>query len=166
MRMTDLDSKDINIRNSNGEKYHLTNLIKEIVKNHLRWSDFSDYVDKARGTLLKHGSCITKYCRGKLHDINLSNIILQPGLSNIQDGYIIEKNKITYSEYKDNIKDFKENWRKEGRIKQNTEVMEKAFTKAQKDGNGFLFMYEFWTNEIKDGEQHKICKKYKTNIWL
>lgn len=95
---SDIDTKDLQMRAKNPSSIPVTYLLRLAVNHHLAVTKFSRFIDDVRSYMIAFGSAMVKVAGGKLHMVDLRNIIRAPHIQDVQLGGLVEKLTWTYDE--------------------------------------------------------------------
>lgn len=152
-RNTDVDTKDINLRSTNGNAIPLVALIKMAVQSHLRKTNFGTFINKVRRNILKDGTCLVKMVDGAPEVVDLLNVVRPPHGSPIQDTGCAERVFMTYDEVMSYREEYSEHWAE----------IQSLWERLQKEGLSEFTIYEHWCIDEFDGKYQKGCIKYLDN---
>jgi len=147
-RNTDIDTKDINLRNLSGKYIQYTTILKYALKAYLRDSKFGKKLNNFRLDLIREGHLIVKDVDGEVEKVNLLNIIVPPHAKSLQDTGLIEA---TYPTWED-MQEFKdtEDW----------EEIEELWEVMKKNGEVYFTVYEYWViDEFENEKGEKVIDK-------
>ncbi len=155
-RNTDIDTKDVNLKNTNNRAIPIVGMLAGAVRSHLIQTGFGEFINEVRQVGLSDGSCLVKYVNGKLEQVDLLNVVKEPFLNDLQEGSVAERMFWTW----DDILAMKEE------IPAGTwGLLEQLHEKKEEKGDSTYIGYEFWTRGMfksKNGEEKygKGCIKY------
>jgi len=151
-RNVDLDTKDINVWNENGEAVLLTDLLKMGLKTYLKKKGYNQIINDLKGDILANANVVAKKVKGKpVYSVNLLNLVIPSYARDIQSTGCAEK--LAY------------NWEQ---IKQMKDELDSVWDKVELLRNKMILLgidnfviYEWWTWITgKDGKTHKGCRRY------
>jgi hypothetical protein len=143
---SDLDLKNLNIRNQNGVKAKLAGLLKMLFISHLEREQFGEKIDEIMAQMCWFGSSIVKRHNGTVDIIDFRNYITEANQPDPQLRKHLLRNKYSY----DRVMSYKKEWKNFDKVMDLWERMQKA-------GKTTFDIIEFWTFN-KEGK--KVCKKY------
>lgn len=154
-RNTDIDTKDINLKNTNNRAIPIVGMLGGAVRSHLIRTGFGDFVNELRQVGLADGSCLVKMVNGKLEIVDLLNVVKEPYLNDLQEGSVAERMFWTW----DDLLAMKED------IPASTWAMIEQLKESKEKNNDSTFVgYEFWTRGMfQNGGKEKFgkgCVKY------
>lgn len=150
---SNIDTKDMNMRSTNGQGIPLIGLVRTAVHSHLNRTGFGRFLEDLRSDVCAFGCGMVKIVDGQLKMVDLRNIIRPAHIENLQDSGLAERQYFTYEQ----MLAMKKNWSKEA-----WKEVENVWTELKKQGRYDFTCYEFWTVDEyeKDGKVHKLCKLY------
>ena len=147
-RSTDIDTKDINIRSTNGKHIEIVALLKGALKAYLKDSKFAQKLNDFRRDLIREGHLIVKDVEGEVKKVNLLNVIIPPHVASLQDSGLIEATYLTWEEmqvFKDSPK-----WKE----------IKEVWKEMQAQGEVYFTVYEHWKiDEFEDEKGKKVEDK-------
>lgn len=147
-RNTDIDTKDINLRNLTGKFVQYVSILKYSLRHYLKDSKFGKKLNDFRLSLVREGHLIVKDVGGDVERVNLLNIIIPPFAKSIQDTGLIEATYLSYEkmlEYKET-----KHWK----------TIEELWKTMQKQGDVEFTVYEYWkVDEFEDEKGNKVTDK-------
>lgn len=149
-RNTDIDTKDINMKSTNGGSVDLVALVRMGVKAWLKNIKFGTKINEFRRELIDMGHLLVKVVYGEPKIVNLLNVIIPPHVDSVQESGLVEATYLTWDDMKKYKNDFKKNW----------SDIEELYEKMKKGGEVYFTVYEHWTIDKFDGEIQKGCIKY------
>lgn len=155
-RNTDIDTKDVNLKNGNNRAIPIVGMLGGAVRSHLIRTGFGEFINEVRQVGLSDGSCLVKYVNGKLEQVDLLNVVKEPYLNDLQEGSVAERMFWTW----DDILAMKEEIPAE-----TWGMLEQLHEKKEEQNDSTYIGYEMWTrgmfkNPQGDEKYGKGCIKY------
>lgn len=154
-RNTDIDTKDVNLKNTNNRAIPVVGMLAGAVRSHLIQTGFGEFINEVRQVGLSDGSCLVKYVNGKLEQVDLLNVVKEPYLNDLQEGSVAERMFWTW----DDILLMKEEIAPE-----TWGLLEQLHESKEAKNDSTYIGYEFWTRGMfKNGKEEKWgkgCIKY------
>lgn len=153
---SDIDTKDLQIRAANANSVPVAYILRMAVNHHLRVTGFGKFIDDVRHDMIAFGSAVVKIVNGRLHLVDLRNIVRAPHISDIQQGGLAERIFLTI----DDVLAMELNKSQRAEVNRLWEAMEKV-------GETLFTAYEFWTfdeftvSETNEGKTEQLEKYTK-----
>jgi len=148
---TDIDTKDINLRSTNGFAIPVVSILKLAVAQYLRKIKFGTFLNDLR-YFIKDGTLVVKIVDGELKFVKNENIVIPPWSDGIQTTGLAEKCYYSWEECLANKERWGEAWH----------YVEELYSRRD-EGMTEIPIYEYWheADNFPDKEGwHKGCTKY------
>jgi hypothetical protein len=147
---SDIDLKDLNLRSLNGKGLKVLFILKMAVHSHLSRTYFGKYVDKVMADMVWFGTSLTKRVDGSVETVDLRNYTTE---STVKDPQARSHAEMCFYSW-DQVQSHKEDWKKVW------DQIENQWEKMKKENVSRFKIVEFWTFDVVDSKEHKVCKKY------
>jgi hypothetical protein len=133
---SNIDTKDMNMRSTNGQGIPLVALFRKAIISHLNRTRFGKFLEDLRSDVCAFGAGLVKIVDGQLRMTDLRNIVRPADITDVQDSGLVEKFYYTWDQmqtlYKGKVS--AESWA----------TIELVRAELKKLGRTDFTMYEFW----------------------
>jgi hypothetical protein len=152
---SDLDLKNLTVRNLNGVKFKLANILRMAITSHLKRTYFGELLDQILADMCWYGSAITKRVDGRVETVDIRNYITEGNIQDPQSRSHAELVMMNYEQMQSHKEEWANSW----------EAIEANWAVIKDAGESQFKVVEFWTWGEVEGKKgtHKICVKCLDN---